>query len=102
LAKPSSIPDDRGAARRRVLRFVPDQIDSAISAERAMPGIRDTVGRDPAILADGGVGSGLDVRRYVALGPIACGEAGGAHMPGMLRTELLAAMAFTELTRPGH
>jgi L-lactate dehydrogenase (cytochrome) len=91
------------------------QLDGAISAVRALPAIRDAVGGDAIILADGGIRSGLDVLRYLALGAdgvllgrawawalAAGGEAGVAHMLALLRAELLAAMAFTGRTRLGR
>lgn len=91
------------------------QLDGAISAVRALPAIRDAVGTGVTVLADGGVRSGLDVLRYLTLGAdgvllgrawvwalAAGGEAGVAHMLGLLRAELRAAMAFTGRTRlPG-
>ncbi len=91
------------------------QLDGAISAVRALPAIRDAVGSDVTVLADGGVRSGLDVLRYLTLGAdgvllgrawvgalAAGGEAGVTHMLGLLRAELRAAMAFTGQTRlPG-
>ena len=91
------------------------QLDGAISAVRALPAIRDAVGSGVTVLADGGVRSGLDVLRYLTLGAdgvllgrawvwalAAGGEAGVAHMLGLLRAELRAAMAFTGRTRlPG-
>ena len=44
------------------------QLDGAISSAHALPGIREAVGNDIKILADGGVRSGLDVVRMMALG----------------------------------
>lgn len=91
------------------------QLDGAVSAVRALPAIRDAVGGDVTVLADGGVRSGLDVLRYLTLGAdgvllgrawvwalAAGGEAGVAHMLALLTAELRAAMAFTGRTRlPG-
>ena len=84
------------------------QLDGAISAVRALPAIRAAVGPAAVVLADGGVRSGLDVLRYLTLGAdgvllgrawawalAAGGEAGVAHMLGLLRSELRAAMALT-------
>ena len=91
------------------------QLDGAVSAVRALPAIRDAVGDNATVLADGGVRSGLDVLRFLTLGAdgvllgrawvwalAAGGEAGVAHMLALLTAELRAAMAFTGRTRlPG-
>ncbi|WP_310495899.1 L-lactate dehydrogenase [Sandarakinorhabdus sp.] len=88
------------------------QLDGAISAVRALPAILDRLGGSIPVLADGGVRSGLDVLRYVALGASAVmvgrpwawalgarGEAGVAHVLALLHAELKTAMALTGRTR---
>ncbi|MBA4089075.1 MAG: alpha-hydroxy-acid oxidizing enzyme [Sphingobium sp.] len=44
------------------------QLDGAVSTARALPGIADAVGDDLTLLVDGGVRTGLDVVRMLALG----------------------------------
>lgn len=44
------------------------QLDGALSTARALPGIADAVGDDLTVLVDGGVRTGLDVVRMLALG----------------------------------
>jgi L-lactate dehydrogenase (cytochrome) len=44
------------------------QLDGVMSSARALPGIADAVGDKLTVLADGGVRSGLDVVRMLALG----------------------------------
>src|SRR5205807_9979791 len=44
------------------------QLDSVPSTTRALPDIADAVGGEVAVLADGGVRTGLDVVKMVALG----------------------------------
>lgn len=44
------------------------QLDGALSTARALPGIADAVGNDLTVLVDGGVRTGLDVVRMLALG----------------------------------
>lgn len=67
-------PDDARDARRLgadgiiVSNHGGRQLDGAIPTARALPGIADAVGSDLDILADGGVRSGLDVVRMLALG----------------------------------
>src|SRR4051812_12546035 len=58
------------------------QLDGVLSTARALPGIADAVGGDLTILADGGVRSGLDVLRMLALGRKACCSAA----PGLMRS----------------
>ncbi len=48
------------------------QLDGALSSARALPAIAEAVGDRVTMLADGGVRSGLDVVRMLALGPTAC------------------------------
>jgi L-lactate dehydrogenase (cytochrome) len=84
------------------------QLDGALSAVRALPGIVAAVGGRTRILADGGVRSGLDILRYRSLGADAVlagrpwvwalgarGERGVAQLIAMLDSELRAAMALT-------
>lgn len=88
------------------------QLDGAVSAVKALPGILDRLGGCVPVLADGGVRSGLDVLRYVSLGASAVllgrpwvwalgagGQAGVAHMLALLHAELITAMALIGRTR---
>ena len=89
------------------------QLDGVPSTARALPAIVDALaGQKLTILVDGGVRTGLDVARMLALGthgvmigrgwayPLAArGEAGVIHMLQMLREELRIAMALTGATR---
>jgi L-lactate dehydrogenase (cytochrome) len=87
------------------------QLDGVLSTARALPGIADAVGGDLTILADGGVRSGLDVLRMLALGAkgvllgrawayalAARGEAGVAQMLAIVEAELRVAMQLTGVT----
>jgi L-lactate dehydrogenase (cytochrome) len=84
------------------------QLDGASSAIAALPAIAEAVGDDLTVLMDGGVRSGLDVLKALALGARACligrawafalagrGEAGVAHMLAVMRQELRVAMSLT-------
>lgn len=84
------------------------QLDGAPSSIAALPAIVDAVAGDLTVLMDGGVRSGLDVLKALAVGAEACligrawayalgarGEAGVAHMLGILRQELRMAMSLT-------
>ncbi len=88
------------------------QLDGVPSAARALPAIADAVGDRLAVLADGGVRSGLDVVRMLALGARAvligrpwafalagAGQAGVAHVLQLLQAEMRVAMALTGCTR---
>jgi L-lactate dehydrogenase (cytochrome) len=87
------------------------QLDGALSTARALPAIADAVGGDLTVLADGGVRSGLDVVRMLALGARAVllgrvwpyalaagGQAGLAHMLALIEAEMRVAMALTGVT----
>ncbi len=88
------------------------QLDGTPSTARALPPIVDAVGERLTVLADGGVRSGLDALRLLALGARgvllgrawayalgARGEAGVAHLLELLAAELRVAMALTGCTR---
>jgi L-lactate dehydrogenase (cytochrome) len=87
------------------------QLDGVISSARALPGIADTVGGRLPVLADGGVRSGLDVVRMLALGAdfvllgrawayalAGRGGAGVAHVLKLIEAEMRVAMALTGCT----
>ena len=88
------------------------QLDGVLSTARALPPIADAVGDKLTVLADGGVRSGLDVVRLLALGAkgvllgrawayalAAGGEAGVTKMLGLIEAEMRVAMALTGVTR---
>lgn len=84
------------------------QLDGVLSSARALPAIADAVGDQLTVLADGGVRSGLDVVRMLALGAqgvllgrawlyalAARGEAGVAQLLDLMAKEMRVAMALT-------
>jgi len=81
------------------------QLDAAQSAFDALPAIRDAVGPDFPLLADGGIRNGLDIARYLAQGADylllgrafmfalgALGARGPAHVINVLQGELRSTM----------
>ncbi|CAH1667507.1 alpha-hydroxy acid oxidase [Chelatococcus asaccharovorans] len=87
------------------------QLDGAVSSISALPGIAELVGDQTEILFDGGVQSGQDVLKALALGARACligksflyglgamGEEGVAKTIDIIRRELDVSMALTGLT----
>ena len=87
------------------------QLDGALSSARALPQIAEAVGDRLTVLADGGVRSGLDVVRMLALGAKGVllgrawayalgggGQAGVAHMLRLIEAEMRVAMALTGVT----
>lgn len=108
--------DAREAARRGVDGIVVSnhggrQLDGVMSGARALPPVMDAVGEDLTVLMDGGVRSGLDVIKALAMGARgvmigrawawalgARGEAGVAHVLGVIRQEMMMAMALTGCT----
>jgi L-lactate dehydrogenase (cytochrome) len=84
------------------------QLDGASSTARALPSIADAIAGRIPVLVDGGVRSGLDVVRMLALGAdfvllgrawayalAARGEAGVAHVLKLIDAEMRVAMALT-------
>jgi L-lactate dehydrogenase (cytochrome) len=88
------------------------QLDGVLSSARALPPIADAVGDRMTVLADGGIRSGLDVVRMLALGAkgvllgrawawalAAGGEAGVTKMLKLIEAEMRVAMALTGTTK---
>ena len=88
------------------------QLDGALSSARALPRIADAIAGRMPILVDGGVRSGLDVVRMLALGAdfvlmgrawayalAARGQTGVAHALKLIEAEMRVAMALTGCTR---
>jgi len=84
------------------------QLDGVTSSVKALPGIADAVGDQLDVLVDGGIYSGLDVVRMLALGAksvllgrswvyglAANGQTGVEHVLELIRNEMLVAMALT-------
>lgn len=84
------------------------QLDGVLSTARALPPIAEAVGDRMTVLADGGVRSGLDVVRLLALGAhgvllgrawvfalAAQGQAGVEHMLRLIEAEMRVAMTLT-------
>ena len=88
------------------------QLDGVVSTAAALPRIADAVGGQLPILADGGVRSGLDVVRMLALGAsgvllgrawvyalAARGQTGVAHVLDLIEAEMRVAMALTGVSK---
>ncbi|WP_447728090.1 FMN-dependent L-lactate dehydrogenase LldD [Sphingomonas koreensis] len=88
------------------------QLDGVLSSARALPPIADAVGGKLTVLADGGIRTGLDVVRMLALGAdgvllgrawvyalAAQGEAGVAKLLGLIAREMKVAMTLTGVNR---
>lgn len=91
------------------------QLDGVLSTARALPPIADAVGDRLTILADGGVRSGLDVVRMLALGAkgvllgrawvfalAAKGQAGVEQMLALIEAEMRVAMTLTGMKSIGE
>jgi L-lactate dehydrogenase (cytochrome) len=90
------------------------QLDSVPSTVRALPAIADAVGDEVEVLADGGVRTGLDVVKMVALGARAVlvgrpwawavaarGRAGVQHMLEVFKADIDTALGLTGNTSIG-
>jgi L-lactate dehydrogenase (cytochrome) len=88
------------------------QLDGVLSTARALPPISEAVGDKLSVLVDGGVRSGLDVVRLMALGAKGVllgrawayalaggGEAGVANVLKLIEAEMRVSMALTGVTR---
>ncbi len=88
------------------------QLDGAPSSISALPAIAQAVGSDTEVLFDGGIRTGADMLRALALGARACligrayvyglgagGRAGVSKAIQILQNELSVAMALTGTTR---
>jgi L-lactate dehydrogenase (cytochrome) len=84
------------------------QLDSVPSTARALPDVVDAVGDRVEVLADGGIRTGLDVVKMVALGARAVligrpwiwaaaarGEAGVLHILSVIKADIDVALALT-------
>jgi L-lactate dehydrogenase (cytochrome) len=87
------------------------QLDSVPSTVRALPGVVDAVGDEVEVLVDGGVRTGLDVVKMMALGARAVligrawawavaarGEAGVHHVLDVMRADIDTALGLTGQT----
>ena len=87
------------------------QLDDVPSSISALPAVVEAVGADLEVLVDGGIRSGLDVAKALAMGARACligrpwayavaarGERGVAHLLRMMREELLVTLGLTGVT----
>jgi L-lactate dehydrogenase (cytochrome) len=90
------------------------QLDGVISTAKALPRVAEAIGGKIPVLVDGGVRSGLDVVRMLALGAdfvllgrawayalAAAGEQGVAHVLKLVEAEMRVAMALTGTTKVG-
>ena len=97
---------DIGASAIMISNHGGRQFDAAPSAPHVLPYIREAVGSEMTLMADGGVRSGLDIARLLACGAdfvligrpfiyaaAAAGEIGVSHMIFVLQEELRQTLA---------
>ena len=90
------------------------QLDGVPSTASALPAISDEIGDDLTVMVDGGIYSGLDVLRMLALGADAVligrawvyalagrGQAGIEHILQLIEDEMRVAMSLTGQTKIG-
>ncbi len=90
------------------------QLDSVPSTARALPAVAEAIGDSVEVLADGGVRTGLDVVKLLALGARAVlvgrawawavaarGQSGVQHMLEVVRADIDVALALTGQTSVG-
>jgi L-lactate dehydrogenase (cytochrome) len=91
------------------------QLDGVLSSARALPAIAEAVRDQMTVLVDGGVRTGLDVVRMLALGAdgvmlgrayiyalAAGGQAGVTRLLQLIAAEMRVAMALTGVTSPAE
>jgi L-lactate dehydrogenase (cytochrome) len=103
---------DSGADALVVSNHGGRQLDGALSSARALPRVAHAIAGRMPVLVDGGVRSGLDVVRMLALGAdfvlmgrawayalAARGQSGVAHVLKLIDAEMSVAMALTACTK---
>jgi len=111
-AEDAKIAAKTGAAAIVVSNHGGRQLDGAPSSISVLPPIAEAVGSDLEVMFDGGIRSGQDILRALALGARSClcgrayiyglgaaGEAGVAAAIDVMRKELDTSMALTGMTR---
>jgi L-lactate dehydrogenase (cytochrome) len=111
-AEDARLAADSGADGLIVSNHGGRQLDGVPATARALPAIAEAVGDRLTVLADGGVRSGLDVLRLLALGArgvllgrawayalAAAGQGGVEHMLSIIAAEMRVAMALTGVKR---
>ena len=104
-----------GAAAIVVSNHGGRQLDGAPSSISVLPSVADAVGADIEVMFDGGIRSGQDILRALALGARSClcgrayiyglgaaGQAGVASAIEIMRKELDISMALTGMTNVGQ